>query len=419
MATNSAYRDAYNPSSSYVAHDVVYLASDGPPYPVYSAKTTVPAGNAPTSGGSNTYWDSPANSEAYTYQYIWQKNSLLIRPVTQTSGMSQASGHSCHGYKYLYKAAMIKHLYGEPVTICNVPDSHGAIYESIPVPTGGTGGITSCTGLPSGLPGVGLLPSNLPSDQHCTYRNTDTNDAPPFFMAMTDVPTIMNGAGNAALPWYGVFAGVATGLGPDPVDTVYQFAHEYNTGSESDFSAQNNISVVSQDGQFALIGTDMMGTRGSKDYQGTYSAATSYNQFDVVRDPNPPNNYYWYSNATASAGAALTDTTHWTLRGTSQCNQLRAGFAPAIDTPFNIGDEVFPVVNNGSYYIYKAVGTGAGGPGTPAGTTAHVLPNWGSACGAAYVGQNCPALDGTVQWFNEGANDCRGDIMLVDLLSAH
>jgi hypothetical protein len=238
-------------------------------------------------------------------------------------------------------------------------------------------------------------------------------------MAMTDVPSSVNGLDGADQPWYGVFVGVATGLGPDPAKTVYEFAHEYNTGSESDFSVQNNIGVVSQDGQFAAIGTDMMGTRGSKNYQGTWSVSTTYSQFDVVKDPNPPNNYYWYSATSSSAGASLTDAAHWTLRGASQCNQLRAGSKATADTAFNIGDRVMPTNNNGNFHIYTAVGTGTGGTGTPAGITGHLVPNWDSTCGSTYIGQNCPSLDGTVQWFNEGANDCRGDIMLVDLLSAH
>jgi hypothetical protein len=104
-------------------------------------------------------------------------------------------------------------------------------------------------------------------------------------MAMTDVLSSVNGLDGAELPWYGVFVGVATGLGREPAKTVYEFAHEYNTGSESDFSVQNNIGVVSQDGQFAAIGTDMMGTRGSAAEWGALSLPF---RLESIRPPQHP-----------------------------------------------------------------------------------------------------------------------------------
>jgi hypothetical protein len=103
----------------------------------------------------------------------------------------------------------------------------------------------------------------------------------------------------------------------------------------------------------------------------------------------------------------------WKNLGAS-CNQLRAQFSASPSTTFSTGDVIFPTRSNFHYYQYAA---------TNSGTTGAQIPEWDKFCGPAYVGQNCPNLDGAdpggVQWFNRGASDCRGDIVLVDLLSAN
>jgi hypothetical protein len=261
-------------------------------------------------------------------------------------------------------------------------------------------------------PGTALFSSPFPSDYHPSYRNTGMTDAPPIPAFATDVPSITTGYTQA---WYGEIIGECNGNGC-PIPTVYRFAHEYNTGDNANFQTQSNIGVTSQDGQWALWGTDVMGTRGSISHAWATGAYTAGAFMYPTHNNTGQNDFQASTGGTtggtepnwdASCTTTCTDgTVTWTNLHAS-CNQSRASFHPSTSTVFAAGSSVYPVTNNTAHSIYY---TSAGG------TTGGTPPNWNTFCPAFGT---CPTLDGTVQWVNQGENDCRGDILLVDLLSAH
>jgi len=209
-------------------------------------------------------------------------------------------------------------------------------------------------------PGTRVLSntSAITTDQHGTYRNAGTGDAAPVFLVPGDSPAIgRTGAGQRAAYYQEVVAGRVTADGSAP---LYRFAHNYNTGSNQNFGVKENISIVSQTGRFIAVSTDLMGTRGSM----------------------------------ASPGA------------TCGAGNIRGDYAWSPSTAFSKGDRIYPDTSNAEDNILEA---------TQAGTTAGSSPNWHAACPA--VGMTCK--DGTVIWTNIGPNACRGDIVIVDLISAH
>lgn len=90
----------------------------------------------------------------------------------------------------------------------------------------------------------------------------------------------------------------------------------------------------------------------------------------------------------ASAGAA--------------CNDLRGDTKWAATTSFSSGTRVYPVTNNTAADIFNSSG----------GTSGSSQPNWGASCAST-------CTDGSITWTNLGANNCRGDLIVMDLLSAH
>ncbi len=392
LNTNANYYGVYSATQTYhsSSHDTVYDPSHGAPYSYYVAIATT-TGNAPP---NTSYW---ALADIYCYTYTWQVNSLNINVSTQTSAASHTSGHQAQGYtSYWGDSAQYQHLFSQPMTYQDV----SGVIDEVP------------------YPGMQLLPNGFPSDHHDSYRDPGTTDAPPIPDFATQVPTIETGYTQAG---YGEVVGECTGLGTCPTGTMYRFAHEYNTGDSANFATQNNIGNASQDGQWALWGTDVMGTRGSISPDWVANTAYSLGTF-MYPTVNNSNKYDWVVSTAGTSAATSgaepnwnsctttcadgTGTLVWT-RQPASCNQLRAGFAPASSTVFAAGSSIYPVTNNTANNIYY---TSAGG------TTGPSVPNWNTFCLAFGA---CSTLDGTVQWYNKGANDCRGDVILVDLLSAH
>jgi hypothetical protein len=417
-ATNANYLGAWNSGTAYVAanQDTVYDPSHSP-HSLYFA-TINSTNQAPFN--NPTYW-TPADGACDSY--IWDVNSTIVRPcMTRGSSMNgQCDGHVVHGYLNYFHgtsgiSSLYSHLYSKP----------------------------SVAGHAN--PGVGTLPTGgVPNGYHGTYLNMGTADAAPYGLSNDDVPTATyaigpNGPGGAGnLPWYAEFTMQSVNLTPcsppgnclNGGGVMYRMAHMFNTGSNPIFNLQNNVSAVSPDGQFAMITTDMMGTRGSTsaDWMASHGYVLGATMFPTSGNPGnfdyqiitaPTGN----SGATEPAwstcqskGSTCTDSgVVWTNLGAS-CNQLRAFYAPQTLTTFSLGDTIFPLNSNSGTNLFKA---------TQAGTTYSSLPNWNLApnwgnticddVGHA-VNQSCSA--GIVQWTNIGPNDCRGDIMLVDLLSAH
>ena len=209
-------------------------------------------------------------------------------------------------------------------------------------------------------PDTPMLLAALPCDDHGTYRNSGINDSTPMFTATTDVPAwptrydVPNGACYEEIC---AFNSQGTGL-------TYRFGHTYNTGSSPYFQTQNNIGVVSPFGDLIAFGTDMMGVRGSN---------------------SKPN---------------------------TACNNLRGQDHPLAGGTVTYQESVYPVTNNAGN-IFSATSCGANTSGATC-TEGATLPDWNTACGTL----NSTCTDGSVTWTNEGPNNCRGDIVILDTLSA-
>ena len=211
-------------------------------------------------------------------------------------------------------------------------------------------------------PDTPMLLAALPCDDHGTYQNSGTSDLTPIFTATTDVPawpTRYDVANGACYDEICAFNSDGSGL-------TYRFGHTYNTGSSSYFSIQNNIGVNSPLGDLIAFGTDMMGVRGS--------------------------------NAAANTA----------------CNNLRGQYQPAPSGTVTYQDYVYPITENSDNNIFQATGCGTDTTGATC-TEGKSLPNWDSACGTL----NSTCTDGGVTWTNKGPNTCRGDVVILDALSAH
>ena len=208
-------------------------------------------------------------------------------------------------------------------------------------------------------PDTPMLLAALPCDDHGTYQNSGTSDLTPIFTATADVPawpTRYDVPNGACYDEICAFNSSGSGL-------TYRFGHTYNTGSSSNFSIQNNIGVNSPFGDLIAFGTDMMGVRGS--------------------------------NAAAN----------------TQCNNLRGQYQPAANGTVTYQDYVYPITDNSGDNIFQATSCGSNTTGATC-TEDAPLPNWDSACSTS-------CTDGGVTWTNEGPNTCRGDIVIMDALSAH
>jgi len=420
LPDNSNYRGAWvsGLSGGYANHDAVYDPSH--PQNLYVSK--VNANSAPLSTTANWAGNLDPAGPVYCYKYVWQVNSTTFRPcmmrgVSGNFDEGRCPGHEVHGYLNFWGDALgYSHLWSQP-TIGGAANAGTQI-------------------LPS--------PNGIPGDEHGTYRNSGTADTNPVGEANTDVPTTTYAVINAANPQmsagYGEFVAIKTdGSANSPPCTTtgkgcfYRFAHNFNDGIENDFAAQNNISAISQDGQWVLIPTDMMGTRGSR--SPAWAATTSYPIGTPLFPTNHNSlNYDFVATAiggsTAAGGTGTSGGTepHWNnctttcldpptcsgggcatqitwTRQAGSCNQYRSAGARYAPGPvsMNAGDLMFPV---GANDIFQAQNSGA---------TSGTIPSWQTTCGS--YGQSCTY--GTVSLVNIGPSDCRADIMLVDLESAH
>ena len=207
-------------------------------------------------------------------------------------------------------------------------------------------------------PDTPMILTSLPSDSHGTYRNAGTSDSTPIFAVATDVPAWPT---RYDVPNGSCYVEICA-FSPSGSGLTYRFGHAFNSGSSSYFQIQNNIGVVSPFGDLLAFDTDMMGVRGS-------NAA-----------PN------------------------------TDCNRVRGQYQPSAHGAVTYQDTIYPVTNNGDNNIFQATGCGGNVTGATC-TEGSPLPNWDSAC-------NGTCTDGGVTWTNLGPNTCRGDIVIMDTLSA-
>jgi hypothetical protein len=345
LPSNANYRgEAYNSQHTYAKNDTVW----DPANPRNMYICTVPGcpGSFP-----DTSWAGPGSNDGpiECYKRVWHVNTNIINECMErnvgTSG--GCAGHEVHGYMTEWGGTYLQsHLWSEQ-TINGVAN-----------------------------PGVFLLPKpgGVPGDQHGMGRNQNPTDTNPVFSSNTDVPTWTYAAAAEQFGGQGAGYGEYSAVKPDGSTTIYRFAHSFNSGVSRCFSCQNNIGAISQDGQWGLLPSDFMGTRGS--------------------------------NITAGAAG----------------NGLRAMYAPNNDTAFNLNDTIFPVGNNAAGNIYEVTQPGTTGDNIPAWSS--VAPNPGNTIcdpttGDANNGQNVSCAAGQVQWTNRGPSTGRSDVMLIYLLSAH
>jgi len=393
-ATNAHYSGAYDPGSTYssTTHDTVYDPANVP-HSLYVAKTSVPVNTPPP---NSTYWNA-ADTSCYTY--VWQVRTNVVRPCMyrgSTSG-GHCDAHQLTGYQVQYKgaglAAPYTHLWARP----------------------------SVNGAAN--PGIGIMPGvTVLWDHHGVTSNVNPSDTAPVGIAYTDVPGSnyqAEGTPGASqnLPYYDEFVMVKTGYTTQPSSaTVWRIAHEYNTGSTPSYSEQNNFASVSQDGQWALVGSDLMGTRGSRsgDWVANHAYGAGQTIYPTSTLQNLGNNDFVATTAGTSGGtepnwdSCTTTCTDGSVVWTNlhkSCNQLRGLYSPIANQAFSSGETIFPVSNNSNFSIYQAT----------AGTTSSPIPNWNTAA----PNDGDTVTDGTVVWTNIGTNDCRSDVFLVDMMSAH
>lgn len=368
--TNSHYLAAWSSGTTYALHDLIFYSTVW-----YQSKVSSNTGNQPDT--SPTDWKV---DDVYCYTYIWQRNSTTIRPCIMIGPVNSCDGHEEVGYSYFYAGGKAySHSFSKP-TIGGQPN-----------------------------PGVQMLAAPLPSDHHSSYGNVSPGDRQPMFMGGDSVPVTTSGYTAAG---YNEDIMVST----DGAQTMYGFLHNYNTGSSPQFDIQTADGAPSQDGTLAVVGTDMMGTRGSTSWiwQGTHAYALGDTIFPTAG--NPSNVEFIVTTAGTSSGteptwSACTSTctdggVTWTNTGKS-CNNLRAFSQPSASTAFATNDTILLISGTSIGNIYQAQ--------SPGGTTGGTVPNWGATC--PNYGDTCS--DGTVTWLNKGPNTCRGDLLLFDLLSAH
>lgn len=369
--SNSNYKAAWNSATTYAAHDLVFYNTAW--YQSKTAHTSVITPDIDT-----TNWKA---DDLYCYTYIWEKATTTIRPCIEigVGGRNSCDGHSEKGWSNIYAGGKLySHLYSKPTI-----DGKANV-------------------------GTAILPNPLAADYHSMWQQVRTGDHEPMFEANTDVPT---STANYIQSGYAEITASST----DGLQKMFRFLHNDNTASNPGFGLQNGIAGISMDGTFAALNTDVMGTRGSAspDWTASHAYALGDSIFPLTGNSQgvefmatvagtsgatQPN---WATCTTTCVNGGVT----WTNTGKT-CNNLRALFSPAANTRFNIGDKILPVNSNTGSDIYEALTTG---------TTGATIPNWNTL--APSYGNT--VMDGGVNWRNDGPNTCRGDIVFLDLLSAH
>ncbi len=460
LGTSDIYLGGWSSTATYVTNDAVYDPEDGPPYPLYVANGSIASGTHPSAniGTGNTQWSSGlsgGSAPVWSYNYIWQRDSLIVRPKTIRGGdKSAGAGHTVHGFVDDFGDTLLyAHEWSKPVTCATsaATSAIGCITNS-----SACGASSECA-VYNPYPGIGATSPGIPGDDHGTYRNAGTTDTNPLGDAKTQVPVNTYGLtsqlnqGHSA--GYSEFVGIlpdgsgasapctsSSGAGAG-TNCFYRFAHNFTDSLMADFAAQNNESTISQDGNWALVPTDMMGTRGSRssDWRGGQSYAVgSY----MYPQSNNTAHYDWVVSAISGTGTSGTGEPNWDSCASGTCidnaganqvtwtrqpgscnnydsnNQYANGVArypapvPVLagtpGTTLNVGDIVFPVANNGYYDVFVTTVAGVVSSNS-------AIPAWQSICGS--YGATCTY--GTATMTNNGPSDCRADVMLVDLPSAH
>lgn len=313
----------YSGTATYAAHDVV--SANGYFYTALSSTT----GNAPPTPPtlSNTYWAQTESSNLN----IYDTTSNVVYPCTD---YEHCNGHEVMG--------AVSNWFGD------------RFRQSYHV-----------NGIVQGLmtPGTFLLAASYPCDEHGSYRNSSSTDAAPPFSFTTCVP--MSGQTYTSA-YYGEVIAMASGGPVGGVYTAYRFAHAF-AGPSPFFSNQNNIGVVSPQGDLVAWGTDMWGRRGDQSANNITCANKNF--------------------GTYKPGGGLTLLTN-------------------DSTNSNLPDSVFPLTNTQLIYVTTTQGTG---------TTTSATPTWCTTVGCTVT----YPTTGTSAVLTAVANTCRADVVIGDALNAN
>ena len=379
-------------------------------------------GYSPTSALSPGGWFQHQPQSGYdgsNYQnnqnYTWDTRSLMVYPCVTTGGASKCDGHAGEGYQYLYKGS----------------DQSAHDFENP----------NKADGTPN--PGWPSIPDGgLPGDHHSSARaQYPTHDTIDILMAFTDIPGIGRRAGpygSYTTPLYSEEVG-GPARGPQNwpacesnnscVFINHRFAHSWNTNASPQFSAQNAMGVISYDGKLEALTTDMMGTRGSS--SDDWAATQSYASGAFINPHSSSNaNHSTYQLQTATSQTSAGTQPNWAncqnpgdtcQDGTAPnifnwvnvgapCNNLRADMSRESSHTYSLGDRSLMIQGGNANDIFEITacnGACITGSGSFDFSSAN-CPGYG----------NCTALDGNVTWKHLGENECRSDIMLIDLTSA-
>ncbi len=427
--TNTGTLNFYSPTSAGI----------GCANPSASCATTSPSVDVANQIGN---W---ALTGTMDYGMTWDIPTLTFRTCTQM----QCTAHSPSGYLDKWSGGYyVQRIYSQPETyICQTSAKPYTYYQPDVLLNGPTGCVPGDLIYDEPNPGsIGtnswsytkVTPTPFPSDSHVSALGLGTQDTGNIIFFLGDVPMTTSGS---IKTYAQEIVGGATGLGSVPAGTRYRFAHNFNTGSSPFFAVDNAIGASSEDGQWAAVATDMMGTRGSisPDWKRNYPYAwgafmypacnstsgicTNAGRYDFQATTvtgnsagNEPAAWCQTPGCTVQDGGVT-----WTNLGAS-CNQLRGSASDVVRTGSPIPTVpqntcIYPAVGQGQSDIFCT--TEGGTPSSTApqwvatNTTPAFCPNYGQCPNGGGAGS-----DGSVTWFNEGANDCRSDIMLVDLMSA-
>ena len=419
-------------------------------------------GWTPTGGGGNSGSfvpkvescrnSGPTYPEISCYHYFWNTLTNTIRGEatwtnwTGTSVNGQTDAHAADGYTGIFQGGFSQlHLYSEP-SFPNTTD-YGSTKTCYSV-SGNTLHSANCvvgvafTGIPNLLVQQTTGVTGAPFDHHGADRAADTLDTVPIMYFNTAVPALgrISGQGypnnvTAYNEIIGMAAQAVTGCSPIPgTYCQWRFGHNWGTSSVVDFYGQNELGMNSQDGTFAAFATDVMGTRGS--HSPAWSAG-SVLYGGIINPTSASNaNHSSYQNLTAStftaatepdwstcqvSGQTCTETGHsaniWTnvsqaatgSTGQLPCNGLRADLLQTPGSTINSGTIITRLSDLGLFkattcnscsfpVTYNAIAF----PGSPTFMTSY------TDSGASY--------QITYQFI--GYNDCRSDVVVMDLTSA-
>lgn len=397
-------------------------------------------------------------NSSYCYIYVFDMYSNTVNPVLELGPHFGGDTHSVAGYGLgLSGGKYYEHNITQPN--CQNTSSGGCAISP-----------NNYIGAPN--PGTASLPNALPTDGHPSYRADGVLDLQPVPIFTFDTPEYGNssiqsacGGGAGFSSYCAAGYGEIAAFSVDGLETLYRFGHNYCTGINPLFSAQECVGVFSQDGRLGAYGSDFINTRGDHitganacvkplraQYQPALSGAVNFNDVIFPLGNNSGSDTYkavgFYSGTYPSgsyvasgsgtevssvtytltaAATAVGGSTIYTTTTSSGASNAAAGDTVKI-AGFTTGANNGTFIVTASTNVALTVNNPSGAAETHAGTAKTQLVDWDTLCPTA--GQYCTidhtnspstglSLDNGILWQNTDANSCRADVAIIDVTSAH